>query len=111
MYIVVAVVFFIAGYVAGTVKQFDTDVEILLKRTRGLHFELNRRNEKIRELEGSCIDGEALIEWIRLNEYNYEYIAPPTTAEIIAKIKEMEGQRNEVSNRQRRRQDRAVHLP
>lgn len=95
MYIVVAVVFFIAGYVAGTVKQFDTDIEILLKRTYELHLELNRRNERIRELEGSCIDGEALIDWIQSNEYNYEYVAPPTTAEIIAKIKKMEGRSEE----------------
>ena len=37
------------------------------------------------------IDIDELIAWIRTDTDNYEYVGPPTTSEIIAKIKEMEG--------------------
>ena len=35
------------------------------------------------------IDPQALSAWIENHNDNYEYIAPPTTGEIIRKIKEM----------------------
>ncbi len=42
------------------------------------------------ELEMSYgIDPDKLIAWIENYSHNYEYMAPPTTGEIIAKIQEM----------------------
>ena len=36
------------------------------------------------------VNPDALIAWIENHHDNYEYIAPPTSGEIIKKIKEME---------------------
>lgn len=35
------------------------------------------------------IDPDELISWIENYQYNYEYVAPPTTGEIIAYIRKM----------------------
>ena len=37
------------------------------------------------------INPNELISWLENHNDNYEYIAPPTTGEIIRKIKEMAG--------------------
>ncbi len=63
------VVTLIVGYILGAV---NTDM----------------MHEEIQEYHG--IDPDELIAWIENYQHNYEYVAPPTTGEIIKKIREMD---------------------
>lgn len=63
------VVTLIAGYIIGAVN------------TNMLHEE---------EAEYRGIDPDELIAWLENSWHNYEYVAPPTTGEIIRKIQEMD---------------------
>lgn len=45
----------------------------------------------VRVVHDTGIDPDALIAWIENYQHNYEHHAPPTTAEIIEKIREMKG--------------------
>ena len=46
-------------------------------------------SEKIEESNYYGINPNELISWLENYQYNYEYLAPPTTGEIIAKIRKM----------------------
>lgn len=63
------VVTLIVGYIIGAVN------------TSMLH-------EEEKEYQG--IDPDELIAWLENSAHNYEYVAPPTTGEIIRKIQEMD---------------------
>jgi len=43
----------------------------------------------VKVVHDTGIDPDALIAWIENYQHNYEYVAPPTTSEIIRKIQEM----------------------
>ena len=45
----------------------------------------------VKVVHDTGIDPDALIAWLENYVHNYEYHAPPTTAEIIEKIREMKG--------------------
>ena len=43
----------------------------------------------VKVVHDTGIDPDALIAWIENYQHNYEWVAPPTTAEIIKRIQEM----------------------
>jgi len=49
----------------------------------------------VKVVHDTGIDPDALIAWIENYQHNYEYHAPPTTGEIIRKIREMREVTNE----------------
>lgn len=67
-YTLITMAIFVAGYIVGFANK------------KFLDEELNK---------GRRINPDKLIAWLENYLYNYEYVAPPTTGEIIAKIQEM----------------------
>ena len=49
----------------------------------------------VKVVHDTGIDPDALIAWIENYQHNYEWVAPPTTGEIIRKIREMREVTNE----------------
>ena len=49
----------------------------------------------VKVVHDTGIDPDALIAWLENYQHNYEYNAPPTTGEIIRKIREMREVTNE----------------
>lgn len=49
----------------------------------------------VKVVHDTGIDPDALIAWIENYQHNYEWAAPPTTGEIIRKIREMREVTNE----------------
>ena len=43
----------------------------------------------VKVVHDTGIDPDALIAWLENYQHNYEWVSPPTTAEIINRIKEM----------------------
>ena len=43
----------------------------------------------VKVVHDTGIDPDALIAWIENYQHNYEWVSPPTTAEIIKRIQEM----------------------
>lgn len=43
----------------------------------------------VKVVHDTGIDPDALMAWIENYQHNYEWVAPPTTAEIIKRIQEM----------------------
>ena len=73
---------FIIGYYTGKSRQLQED-------TADVFDSLSSLKKEISEIEKNSIDGNELIAWIENYQHNYEYVAPPTTSEIIRKIQEM----------------------
>lgn len=73
---------FAIGYFTGKSKQLRED-------TIDVFNSLSSLEKEISEIEKNSIDGNKLIAWIENYQHNYEYVAPPTTSEIIRKIQEM----------------------
>lgn len=66
-YTLITMAIFVVGYIVGfTNKKFLDEID-----------------------KKRYIDPDKLIAWLENYLYNYEYVAPPTTGEIIAKIQEM----------------------
>ena len=66
-YTLITMAIFITGYIVGFAN-------------KKFLYELDKKR---------YIDPDKLITWLENYLYNYEYVSPPTTGEIIAKIQEM----------------------
>ena len=73
---------FCIGYFTGKSNQLKED-------TIDVFNSLSSLEKEISEIEKNSIDGNKLIAWLENYQHNYEYVAPPTTSEIIRKIQEM----------------------
>ena len=71
----------------GAIIGFSVGYFIGLTTAAALSFYATAKADEPGEVKG--IDPDELIAWIRNSNDNYEYIAPPSTSEIIRKIKEM----------------------